>query len=120
MKNVFTSILLAFLLGAGTVAQAGPGDGSRITARATELTRRMAERTRMSEGQYVKVKQLNIRLLTEMATLRKQFATDPASLDQALADVQMRYEWDLASILWPKQLAAYEDVKMNFTAANVR
>ena len=120
MKNIFAGMLLALLLSAGMATQAGPGDGSRLTARATELTRRMAERTRMSEGQYVKVKQLNIRLLTEMASLRKQLATDGAALDKALADVQMRYEWDLASILWPKQLAAYEDVKMNFTAANVR
>ena len=103
MKNIFAGMLLALLLSAGMATQAGPGDG-----------------TRMSEGQYVKVKQLNIRLLTEMASLRKQLATDGAALDKALADVQMRYEWDLASILWPKQLAAYEDVKMNFTAANVR
>lgn len=120
MKNVFACLAFALLVSAGTTTQAAPGDGGKLTARASELTRRMAERTKLSEGQYVKVRQLNLRLLTETAELRKQFGTDPASLDKALADVQMRYEWDLASILWPKQLAAYDDMKQNFTAANVR
>lgn len=80
----------------------------------------MAERTRLSEGQYVKVRTLHLRLLTETAQLRKQFATDAEAADKALADVQMRYEWDLAAILGPKKMLAYEEMKTNFTAANIR
>ncbi|GGG51319.1 hypothetical protein [Hymenobacter glacieicola] len=119
MKNGFICLAFTLLLAAGTT-YATPADGGKLSTRATELTRRMAERTKLSEGQYVKVRQLNLRLLTEMAEARKQFASDAAGLDKTLADVQMRYEWDLASILWPKQLAAYDDIKQNFTATNLR
>ena len=121
MKKVFAC--LAFVVAATTsmTVQANPGDGgNKMATRATEMTRRMAERTKLTEGQYVKVRVLNLRLLTEMTELRKQFANDAAGMDKAMADVQMRYDWDLAAILWPKQLTAYEDMKTNFTAANIR
>ncbi|WP_139922110.1 hypothetical protein [Hymenobacter sp. DG01] len=120
MKNVFVCLAFALLVTAGTTAQAAPGDGGKLTARASELTRRMAERTKLSEGQYVKVRQLNLRLLTEMAEARKQFSADVEELDKALADIQMRYEWDLACVLRPKQIAAYDDMKQTFTATNIR
>lgn len=120
MKNVFACLAVALFVSAGTVSYAAPSDGGKLTTRASEMTRRMAERTRLSEGQYVKVRQLNLRLLTEMSEARKQFGSDVAGLDRAVADVQMRYEWDLASILWPKQMAAYDDMKQNFTAVNLR
>ncbi|GAB3223850.1 hypothetical protein GCM10027346_03330 [Hymenobacter seoulensis] len=121
MKNVFACLTFLLLVSLGNMAQATTADeGTKLAARATELTKRMAERTKLSEGQYVKVRQLNYRLLSEIADAKKQFSGDSENLDKAMADVQMRYEWDLAAILWPKQLAAYEDVKLNFTATNVR
>lgn len=119
MKKVFVCFACVVLVTTAQLAQASDGSG-KISARATEMTRRMAERTRLSEGQYVKVRSLNVRLLTEMTDARKQFSTDAEVLDKTLAEVQMRYEWDLAAVLGPKQLAAYEDIQKNFTAANVR
>ncbi|RSK25278.1 hypothetical protein [Hymenobacter metallilatus] len=120
MKKVFACLVFVAMVVASSGAQASPGDGSKLSARATDMTRRIAERTRLTEGQYVKVRALNVRLLTEMADLRKQFANDAAELDKAMADVQMRYEWDLAAVLGPKRMTAYEEMKTNFTATNLR
>lgn len=121
MKKVFSVLACVVIVAVSQPLAAAPADGgNKVATRATEMTRRMAERTRLSEGQYVKVRMLNMRLLTEMADLRKQFAADVESMDKALADVQMRYEWDLAAILGPKKMVAYDEMKTNFTAANIR
>ncbi|RSK45255.1 hypothetical protein [Hymenobacter rigui] len=120
MKKVFACLVFVSMAIAGTSVQASPGDGSKVAARATDMTRRIAERTKLTEGQYVKVRALNVRLLTEMADLRKQFANDAVEMDKAMAEVQMRYEWDLAAVLGPKRMMAYEEMKTNFTAVNMR
>ncbi|WP_210114465.1 hypothetical protein [Hymenobacter elongatus] len=79
----------------------------------------MSETTRLDEGQYLKVKQLNMRMLSEVADLKARF-TGTAALDEQMAQAQARYEWDLASILWPRQMAAYTQSKLNVTAFNGR
>ncbi len=48
---------------------------------------------------------------------REQLAITPAALDQYLAEVQSHYEWDLAAILWPRQMVAYNQAKATMTAA---
>ena len=83
------------------------------------MTWRIAERTMLSEGQYVQVRRLNMNLLTETARLRQHFKADPAALDQALAELQQRYEWDMAAALQPKQFAVYENLRSEFTAVNI-
>jgi phosphoglycolate phosphatase-like HAD superfamily hydrolase len=121
MKNVFASLTLCALMSIGAAAPAVAGDGtSKTSTRATEMTRRMAEHTRLTEGQYVKVRALNLRLLNETAELRRQFATDAAKLDEAVAEMQLRYEWDLATILRPRQMVAYDEMKSTLTAVNIR
>jgi hypothetical protein len=119
MKNFATLLLFCSMCYVGS-AQASPADGSRLTDRAKSLTRQMAEKMPLSEGQYVKVRQLNLRLLTETAEVRKQFANDATGLDEALANIQMRYEWDLAALLRPRQMALYDQNKANMTAVNLR
>ncbi len=104
---------------AGHDSQAGPGDGARLRERATELTRNLAAKTALNEGQYVKVRQLNLRLLTEMNEARK-ITNDAAAMDAAVADIQLRYEWDLATILRPRQMAVYDQTKQNMTALSTR
>lgn len=115
MKNFF-SLLCSVILLTGHVAVAGSGEQNRLTARATMLTRQMALKTPLNEGQYVKVRQLNLRLLSEKQALQTRLANDPAALDQQLAELQTRYEWDLAAILWPRQMAAYNQSKAEFMA----
>lgn len=84
------------------------------------MTRHMAQKTSLNEGQYVKVRQLNVRLLADMQALQTRFATNPAALDQQVAELQSRYEWDLATILWPRQMAAYTQSKADLMALSVR
>lgn len=121
MKKLFASFLAIAFFSLGHILPVSAGDGTGKTAvRATEMTRRMAEQTKLTEGQYVKVRALNVRLLTEMAELRRQLASDAAKLDEAIAETQLRYEWDLANILRPKQMVAYDEMKSNFTAVNMR
>jgi hypothetical protein len=120
MKNFATILLLCSMCYAGSAQAAAPADGTRMNERAKAMTRQMAEKLPLSEGQYVKVRQLNLRLLTETAELRKQLANDATALDEALANVQMRYEWDLATILRPRQMALYDQTKLSMTALNLQ
>ncbi|TGE14415.1 hypothetical protein [Hymenobacter elongatus] len=116
MKKVYFLALLA--LSAQSVAlAANDTDGpSAIQARATTLTRTMAGKAHLDEGQYLKVKQLNLRMLTELDDLKTRFAADPAVLDQQLATAQTRYEMELASLLRPAQFAVYQQSRTSMTA----
>ena len=115
MKKLLT---LLVLLTASYVTKASNGDQPKLVTRATLLTQQMAKKIPINEGQYIKVRQLNLRLLSEKQAIQAQYAEDPATLDQQLAEAQNRYEWDLASILWPRQMASYEQAKTDLTAFN--
>ncbi|SNC63571.1 hypothetical protein SAMN06265337_0903 [Hymenobacter gelipurpurascens] len=119
MKTLATILLMCALYSTGN-AQAAPTDGSKLHERAKTLTRQMAEKLPLSEGQYVKVRQLNLRLLTETADVRQRLASDATGLDEAMADIQMRYEWDLAAVLRPRQMAVYDQNKVTMTAVNLK
>ncbi|MCB2410053.1 hypothetical protein [Hymenobacter lucidus] len=119
MKKFYFLTLLVATLTAPLMSTAGNGDESTLKGRAAALTRRMSETTKLDEGQYLKVKQLNLRMLSEVADLKARLNGTPA-LDEQLAEAQMRYEWDLASILWPRQMAAYTQSKLSVTAFNGR
>lgn len=120
MKNFSILLLCAALFSTAPVAQAGSGNQQKLASRATAMTRQMAQKAALNEGQYVKVRQLNMRLLTEMQALQTRYASDPATLDQQVAELQGRYEWDLATILWPRQMAAYTQSKADLMALSVR
>lgn len=98
------------------VSSTSADNGSSINARASTLTRQMSQKVRLAEGQYVKVKRLNFQMLSEVEEAKVRFASDPASLDQYLAEIQSHYEWDLAAILWPRQMVAYNQSKATMTA----
>ena len=115
-----TSFLCALLLGGAVVATPAAGQDSPLANRAKVLTQQMAEKAYLNEGQYVKVKRLNLQLLTTTETLKKQLAADPEALDTRLAEVQNNYEWDLACILRPRQMLAYDQAKASMTAFNGR
>lgn len=119
MKKLSSLVLFLFLT-ATSLVQAGSGDQQKITVRATQLTQQMARVTPLNEGQYVKVRQLNLRLLSERQAVQARFITDAAALDQQMAEVQARYEWDLATILWPRQMVAYTQAKADLMALSIR
>lgn len=120
MKKIVTLLLLAACAMSSYYGQAGPGNGARLQDRARQLTRHLAEKTPLNEGQYVKVRQLNLRFLTEMSEARQQLAANGGALDAAISEIQLRYEWDLATILSPRQMASYDHAKHDLTALSVR
>ena len=113
MKRVLLTCLAAALL---LVAQAKSNGEAALVARATALTRIQAEKARLDEGQYLKVKQLNIRMFSEMEDLKTRFAADLAILDERLAVAQVRYEMELVAIMRPNQLALLQQSRSGMTA----
>ncbi|OON69994.1 hypothetical protein [Hymenobacter sp. CRA2] len=103
----------ALVLTAASHAQA---QEPTLNDRATTLTQQMAQKVPLNEAQFVKVRRLNLNLLAATQELKGRFANDSATLDQRLAELQDNYEWDMAAILWPRQLAAYQRTRANMTA----
>ncbi|RTQ46022.1 hypothetical protein EJV47_22975 [Hymenobacter gummosus] len=95
---------------------ASAGQEPTLNDRATTLTQQLAHKVPLNEAQFVKVRRLNLQLLTATTDLQAQFANDPATLDQRLAELQDNYDWDMAAILWPRQQLAYRQYRSNMTA----
>ncbi|MBG8554622.1 hypothetical protein [Hymenobacter guriensis] len=119
-------LLIGMLLALGTASQAGSGvttittdHGAAIAARATKLSRSMASAMQLDEGQYLKIKKLNTRMLIAVDDLKSRYAADPEILDQQLADAQQQYEQALADLLRPRQLAMYHEAQTNMTALSI-
>jgi hypothetical protein len=109
---LFTGIILAL----GATVYASGDKESAIVTRATALTRMQVQKARLDEGQYLRVKTLNIRMLTEMEDIKNRFASEPAILDERLAVAQARYELELTSIMRPAQLAMFNQARNSMTA----
>jgi hypothetical protein len=119
MKNLFLASCIAASVGTTTPVAAGPDDpqySPAMVARATTLTRALDRRIRLNEGQYIAVKQLHLRMLTQRHELEVKYSGDEAERDSQLADAQLRYEAELSNLLQPRQLVAYYDLRSNFTA----
>ncbi|MBT9392416.1 hypothetical protein KLP40_04505 [Hymenobacter sp. NST-14] len=116
MKKI--SLFVCLLLGVQTavLASAKKEGPTAIQNRATALTRSIAEKVRLDEGQYLQVKRLNIRMLSEQEDLKTRFAADQAILDQRLADAQVQYETELLELLRPAQLALFQQSRASMTA----
>jgi len=113
MKRVFLTGFAAFLL-LGAQAKSD-GDGV-LVARATALTRIQAEKAQLDEGQYLRVKQLNLRMFAEMEDIKTRFAADLGILDERLSVAQARYEMELTAIMRPGQLAMFQQSRASMTA----
>lgn len=124
MKNLIFATCFAAGVSATPVALAGPGDRSYTTgmmARATTLTRALAERIHFNEKQYVAVKQLHLQMLTERRDLEILLnGVSAEERDTRLAMAQQRYEADLSALLQPQQLVAYQKLRSNFTAHRIK
>jgi len=124
MKNLFLATCLATSVCAVPALAASPGDGSYSPAmmtRATTLTRALARHVHFNEAQYLAVKQLHLNMLTERRDL--EILLNGASAeerDTRLAEAQQRYEFELANLLQPQQLLAYQSLRNNFTAHRLK
>lgn len=117
MKKVYILTCLLVSMTLSLAPNASADNGTSLNSRATTLTRQLAQKVRLNEAQYVKVKRLNLRMLAEMEEAKTRLSSDQASLDTYLAEVQAHYEWDLAAILGPRQMLAYDQSKASVTAA---
>lgn len=128
MKNVVAAACLSASLSVAAPAAAGPPDEPRaeypkaIVSRATTLTKALAHRIQLNEGQYLQVKKLHLRLLHERAAIEHDSATAaaPELRDEAMANAQRRYEYDLNELLKPGQRLAYQQLRASFTAHRLR
>lgn len=119
MKKLTIPVLLAVLTLASHRLLAAPGNGNRdLQVRASAMTRSLAEQVHLNEGQYVQVKALNLRLLQEMLSAKAVFVHDAELQNRAIADAQQQYEYELASLLQPAQLALYQQNRASRTALN--
>ncbi|WP_139922111.1 hypothetical protein [Hymenobacter sp. DG01] len=116
MKKATLFAVLLFGLQGAVSAGTEPDGPTSIQARATALTRSIADKARLDEGQYLRLKQLNIRMLLEQEDLKTRFASDATLLDQRLAEAQARYETDLTAMLRPAQLALFQQSRTSMTA----
>jgi cell division septum initiation protein DivIVA len=91
-----------------------------VVAHATVLTRALAQRIHFNEGQYVQVKALHLRMLTERRQLEAGLAdASRADRDNWLANAQSRYEAELAALFKPEQRVAYQQLRSNMTAHRI-
>ena len=124
MKNFFLATCIAAGVCLAPVAQADPGTGAyspAMMARATTLTRALAQHIHFNEGQYLAVKQLHLNMLTERRDLEILLnGAGPEERDTQLAIAQQRYESELSSLLQPLQLLAYQSLRTNFTAHRLK
>ncbi len=124
MLNFLAAAILAGLL-SGTVAPdvhdpATASYSPSVVAHATALTRALAQRIHFNEGQYVQVKALHLRMLTERRQLEAGLVNATrADRDNWLATAQTRYEAELAALFQPDQRVAYQQLRSNLTAHRI-
>lgn len=118
MRNLLAAACLTAGLTSAIPAKKPKDDYPKaIQVRATTLTQALAHRIRFNEGQYVRIKQLHLRYLSERRTLEQALASAPAAdRDAQLAAAQLRYEQELNDLLYPAQRIAYQQLRANFTA----
>ncbi|OON69995.1 hypothetical protein [Hymenobacter sp. CRA2] len=118
MKKILLLAVLAVGLHQATKAASDPENGSPkgLHTRATALTRAMASKMKLDEGQYLKLRQLNLSMLSTMEDLKERFAADPEIRDMRMAETQVSYHTELAMLLRPAQLVAYKQSQESMTA----
>lgn len=124
MLKITIAACLTVALSSGLVALAKtgkPANDPTLTARATTLTRALARRIHLNEAQYIAVRKLHLDMLTERRNLEIALkSADGAERDTRLAEVQQRYETRLNNLLQPQQIAAYQELRSNFTAHRLK
>jgi len=116
MKKAY--LLAAIILGLwtsnpvqATSTSNDPDDTASINRRAVVLTRAMATKMHLDEGQYLKLKQLNIRMLTELEARQQEGNAVVSALDEHAAAMQAQYEGEMLALLYPAQQQLYRQLE---------
>jgi len=120
MKRVCLLFVLAFGLHAASLAgiDREVEHPASIENRAIALTRAVASKVHLDEGQYLKLKRINVRMLTAVNNVKNHFGSSSAMSDEHLAAIQANYQSELLELLRPAQLVAYQQMQSNRTALN--
>jgi hypothetical protein len=121
MKKLFFTSCLFLTLGAPILRAQTVADNEVVLhERVTALSQRIAQTAKLNEGQYVQVKRLNLVMMTEMNAIKSRLGATPAKMDEQLAELQARYDWELAALLSSNQLTAYNNARISALAVNNR
>ena len=115
MKNIFLAACIAAGVGTGPAIvfatdSAGPGPGDRdypatMLTRATTLTRAMAQRIHLNEGQYRQLLPLNRTKLVGIKNINSEYKNNEATRAAKTAELEAQYEQECSRILTPSQLS---------------
>lgn len=112
MKALFLTITLLIALVGSATAQMKDWHAERAISSTPpaemidELTRQMARKLQLNEGQYVKLRAVNQIKLTTVEEIEWQY-TDLAKRNAKLNELENQYEAECSRILTPTQLSLY-------------
>jgi len=112
MKSLFLTITLLIALAGSAAAQMKDWHAERAVSSTPpaemidELTRQMARKLQLNEGQYVKLRAVNQIKLTTVEEIEWQY-TDLAKRNAKLNELENQYEVECSRILTPTQLSLY-------------
>lgn len=84
---------------------AAPGGQPQPVTTATELTRQMANRLRLNEAQYIRLRAVNEVKLARTDEIQWQYQNDPAERQRKLLELDAQYEQECQRILTPSQIS---------------
>jgi len=112
MKALFLALFSVFALAGSATAQMKDWHAERAVSSAPpaemvdELTRQMANKLHLNEGQYIQLRAVNQIKLTVVDEIKWQY-TDMAKRNAKLNELESQYEAECSHILTPTQLSLY-------------
>lgn len=121
MATKFFSLLFATSLGLVASAQAQSADqvvaapsvtvSENTRQAAAELTREMSSRLKLSEGQYIRLYEVNKTRVAQVAQIERNFQADPETKASRMAELDAQYQQECGRILTPSQLSQLQGEK---------
>lgn len=107
MKKIICAITIFLALtSTATFAQIIPLDYL-----ASELTREMSVNLRINDADFMKLRNMNLALLTQETEITEKYKSDFSLQNDKLIEVRNDYETKLRTILNAKQMEAFADFK---------
>ena len=82
-----------------------PNFSKTLTRDAEVMTREMANRLRLNEGQMLKLMPLNRTKLAGLSSINREYKNDEAARAAKAAELEAQYEQECSRILTPSQLS---------------
>jgi hypothetical protein len=110
MKGFALTLLLSGLVSIASAQMkdriaSAPGRFGNTPVTADELTRQMANRLRLNEAQYIRLKAVNQIKLARTDEIQWQYQQDPTVRQAKLQELEAQYEAECRRILTPSQIS---------------